>query len=127
MWGAPRNLGALEGTAGNSFLLLPPGTLPLTALPAEGMPFPPAGLAPIRTGEDRTKAAGRWEPSEGAPARRGPGPPELVICGVERQTEISCKHNSKQEAPLTQGPSASGTGLGAPRVSSSQKPYPGCR
>lgn len=57
--GGPQELGALEGTAGNSFLLLPPGTLPLTALPAEGMPFPPGGLAPIRTGEDRTKTAGR--------------------------------------------------------------------
>lgn len=61
--GGSQELGALEGTAGNSFLLLLPGTLPLTALPAEGMPFPPGGLAPIRTGEDRTKAVGRQEPS----------------------------------------------------------------
>lgn len=70
--GAPGELGALEGTvptrpsAGSSPLWLPPvifirpGTLRLTAFPAEGMPSSSvSGQHPARTGERRTKAAGR--------------------------------------------------------------------
>lgn len=58
--GAPRNLGLWRVQQGTAFsdCLPQPGTLSLTALPAEGMPFPPRGLAPTRTEEDGTKAAG---------------------------------------------------------------------